>query len=355
MRPEHLSLLVCPKTRLPLELRDATFVNDQVQEGRLVSDQGTSYPVRDFIPRFVPEENYARSFGTEWNIHHQTQFDHYSQHETTSERFAEVTGWDDCLEGETILEAGSGSGRFTREALDTGATVVSFDYSAAVDANFRSNGSNPRLLLVQADVFSMPFKIHTFPKVFCFGVLQHTPDPRSAFLSIADMLSPGGRIASDIYIKDLLHWALHTKYWVRPFIDRSDPESLYRRTMAHVDCLWPLARILRRLPAIGSAINWRLLVADYSRVLPEATDEMLREWAYLDTFDMLSPVFDKPQTVRTFRKWHENAGLADIDVGRGHNGVVGRAKLLRLTIDSRPDYAIRILTHQELTTGDKGG
>ncbi len=28
--------------------------------------------------------------------------------------------------------------------------------------------------------------------------------------------------------------------------------------------------------------------------------------------------------------------------------------VLRLTIDSRPDYAIRILTHQELTTGDKG-
>ncbi len=68
------------------------------------------------------------------------------------------------------------------------------------------------------------------------------------------------------------------------------------------------------------------MVADYSRPLPEASDDVLREWAYLDTFDMLSPAYDLPQTVRTFRSWYEETGLEDIEVVRGYNGVEGRGR-----------------------------
>ena len=67
-------------------------------------------------------------------------------------------------------------------------------------------------------------------------------------------------------------------------------------------------------------LNWRLLIADYSRELP-TDDELLREWAYLDTFDMLSPRFDFPQTKETARRWCHEAGLADVEVSYGYNGI----------------------------------
>ena len=41
----------------------------------------------------------------------------------------------------TILEVGSGAGRFTEVLVTTGATVISCDLSSAVDANYRNNGT----------------------------------------------------------------------------------------------------------------------------------------------------------------------------------------------------------------------
>src|SRR5205823_12279891 len=95
----------------------------------------------------------------------------------------------------------------------------------------------------------------------------------------------------------------------------------------YVDRVWPIIRVIRRVPRVGSTLAWRMLVADYSREFPDAPDGLLKEWAILDTFDMLSPAFDKPQTARNFRAWYEEAGLGDIEVVRGHNGFEGRGRL----------------------------
>ncbi len=55
--------------------------------------------------------------------------------------------------------------------------------------------------------------------------------------------------------------------------------------------------------------------------------------------------------------WHPIliAGLGGLALGYQGDRHWITAIVLRLTINSRPDNAIRILTHQELTTGDKGG
>ena len=68
-----------------------------------------------------------------------------------------------------MLEVGSGAGRFTEQAASTGAFVVSMDYSAAVDANYQSNGTKPNVLIVQGDVYQMPFRRSSFDKLFCFA------------------------------------------------------------------------------------------------------------------------------------------------------------------------------------------
>ena len=65
----------------------------------------------------VPVENYAASFGHEWNTHDRTQYDETSGFNASSERFRNETRWGDDLAGQVMLEVGSGSGRFTREAF----------------------------------------------------------------------------------------------------------------------------------------------------------------------------------------------------------------------------------------------
>ena len=61
--------------------------------------------------------------------------------------------------------------------------VFSFDYSNAVDANYKNNGDFQNLYLFQANIFALPLKNDFFDKIFCLGVLQHTPNPQKAFFS----------------------------------------------------------------------------------------------------------------------------------------------------------------------------
>lgn len=326
---KHLDILVDPESKAPLDLRDAKLEgSSRVRSGQLVEKQsGRSYPIVDFIPRFVSSENYAKGFGLQWNIHDVTQHDAFSGFPISQERFRNETRWSKDLSGQTVLEVGCGSGRFTTHALETGGRLVSFDFSNAVEANFRLNGDHPSVLMVQADVFHMPFRKGYFDKAFCFGVLQHTPDPHRAFMEIIAHIRPGGKIASDIYIKDFISMVFGTKYKIRPFLRNPDPEKLYQSVKNYIDFMWPLASLIRKIPRFGKSINWMLMIADYSNRLKGADDLTLRQWAYLDTFDMLAPKYDKPQTVNTFRHWHQEAGLVDIDVKRGYNGVEGRGTI----------------------------
>lgn len=279
------------------------------------------YPVLEGVPRFVPRDNYASGFGLEWSKHATTQYDSHSGIPASQQRFFSQTHWPDRLLGERILEVGSGSGRFTEQAARTGATVVSLDYSYAVDANYASNGHKDNVLIVQADVFAMPFKKGIFDRVFCFGVLQHTPEPERAFLALPSMLREGGYLCADLYKATIWRKFFQTKYYVRPFTRNMDPEKLYRWVRAWIDFMWPIAGVIRKLPK-GYRINWRLLVADYSWL--GLTGDKLREWAYLDTFDMLAPKFDFPQTIDSVRNWATTAHLAKVEVEYTPHGITVR-------------------------------
>lgn len=325
MRVEHLKYLRCPKSGAELRLEQTELENGRVKSGALISTAGDGYPIIDFIPRFVGADNYAENFGFEWQLHARTQYDADAGHSMSEDRIFSVSKWDRDLSGDVLLEAGSGSGRFTEHLLATGAMVVSFDFSQAVGPNYASNGGHENLLLVQANIYEMPFAKASFDKVFCFGVLQHTPDPLASFNALVTMMKPGAKLATDIYLKTVMRYYLNTRYWVRPLTRNMDSQKLYNLCKGWVNLMWPLARIFRHIPKVGDAINWRLLIADTYPEMPHADDATLKQWAYLDTFDMLSPTYDIPASPKTFRRWHENAGLVDIDVRLGPNGVVATA------------------------------
>jgi SAM-dependent methyltransferase len=324
MKKDHLPLLVCPKTKRPLELKVVkTGSDDRVEEGVLIEPiSGNEYPIVNYIPRFVPRENYANSFGFQWNLHWQTQQDEYAKVDVSGTRFFHETKWGKDLKGQVMLEAGCGAGRFTRHAVSTKAMVISFDYSNAVDANYKVNGGFENLLLLQADIFNMPFSENYFDKVFCFGVLQHTPDPEKAFYSLVNHLKPGGKIATDIYLKSWKNY-FHVKPYVRAFVKKLAPESLYKFTKKYVNFFWPVARIARR-SKVGQKLISRF-VAERSDQLGKADDKLIREWAYLDTFDWFSPAFDQPKRLKEFKAWHHRAKLQNVEVHYGFNGIEARA------------------------------
>jgi len=282
------------------------------------------FEIAGSIPRFVALQNYAHSFGFQWKIHSNTQYDSYTGTRISEERFFGETKWPKRLDGQTILEVGCGSGRFTEQAASTGAMVVSMDYSHSVESAYAHNGHKDNVLIVQADMYQMPFKENVFDKVFCFGVLQHTPNVQNAFRALCRHLKCGGSLVIDVYPKygDPRDWLI-TKYWVRPLTKRVSPDRLYRWCKGYVHFMWPVARVINKIPYFGRRLNLRLLIADYRGVYPLG-EELLKEWAVLDTFDMLSPMYDSPQRIEAVKEWFRQAGMTNVEVNYGYNGIEAR-------------------------------
>jgi SAM-dependent methyltransferase len=279
------------------------------------------WEVKNGIPRFVASSNYADSFGLQWNAHRVTQLDSHTGFPISRNRLFQVTQWPERMDGQVILEAGSGAGRFTEILAATGATVFSCDYSTAIDANKANNGGNANLRLFQADICHLPLPKASFDKVMCLGVLQHTPDPKKTFMRLAEHVRPGGEIVIDIYASK---WSafLQWKYILRPITKRLGNEAVYALTSLIVPILLPAAVVFRR---VGGRFGARLLpIVEYSHLgLPA---DLNLEWAKLDTFDMYSPAHDHPQSIGTVTRWFVEAGLCDVNVMSGPNGVTGRGR-----------------------------
>ena len=297
-----------------------------VDENGLFDKQGNRFDIKDDIPRFVEKINYADSFGYQWNIFDKVQLDRFSSHDLTSKRFYKNTRWDDAsLKGKNLLEVGSGAGRFTEVLLKTGVNLFTIDYSNAVEANWKNNKQNKEFFIAQADIYNLPFRKNSFDYVFCFGVLQHTPDPKLSFLKLVEFIQPGGQISVDVYLKNWKSLFV-TKYWVRPITKRMDKEKLLKFVQWYVPKWFPLSTNLLKVPYVGKFLAQIIPILNYSDHFPELSKKELIDWAILDTFDMLSPAYDKPQTLKTLREWAVTSNLEIIYCGRGDNGYVLVAK-----------------------------
>jgi SAM-dependent methyltransferase len=320
-----MRVLACPGCHGALTLEIVREADGDVEEGSLhCGTCAARYPIVRFVPRFVPAENYSTSFGYQWNRFRRTQLDSTTGQPISRNRFFAQSQWTPGeMAGRLTLDVGCGAGRFAEVALATGARVVAVDYSTAVDACRANLGSNPRLDVVQGDVYRLPFRPRAFAFVYCFGVLQHTPDVRASFAALTMQLAPGGRIAVDLYPRIALN-LLWPKYWLRPITKRISADRLFPFVVRMVHVLWPFSLALGRVPTIGRRLRHALPVANYEGVLP-LTPAQLKEWAVLDTFDMLAPAHDHPQSAATLRAWFAQQRLTDVEVGR-RGLVVGRGR-----------------------------
>ena len=295
--------------------------SEEIVEGKLIcTNCGVEVPIVRCLPRFVPSESYASSFGFQWNRFDKLQVDAVMHNDLTRDRFYATTGWPTRMEGQVILEAGCGAGRFTQIALETGAEVVSFDLSLAIEAASRNNAGADRLCMFQASIYEIPLRTASFDKIFCMGVLQHCPDVAAAFQSLVPFLRPGGEIVIDVYEKTTGFPPL--KYIARPFLRPFGAEGIYRLLSWTIPPAFEVKKALYRIPAIGPRLGSLIPIGPISHA-PRLnyTDEELKQVKILSALDMLSPVYDQPQEMEDVGKWFEHAGLIDVQLKRGYNGI----------------------------------
>ena len=304
--------LLNPFTQQPLQ-EDATG---------LLQNGAVAFPYKNGAYRMVPDDNYTQNFGYQWNKFAATQIDRDQKNSQLSyNRFFAVTGWDkENLQDKNILEVGSGAGRFSQIVLDhTKANLYSVDYSNAVEANFKNNGHHKeRFHLYQASVYDMPFAKSQFDKVFCFGVIQHTPDVHKTVQSLISMAKPGAEVMVDFYCVNGWWTKLQAKYIFRPITKKWSNEKLLGKIEKNVDWMISATTFFNKI-GIGRFVNRFIPICDIRGTLPQnLSKQEIKEWCILDTFDMFSPGYDQPQTVSTVKKWFQDNGMEQVWGGEIH-------------------------------------
>lgn len=288
------------------------------QSGKLLTMDGSeSVTQHHGVYSFVPNDNYTSNFGFQWNTFRETQMDSHDQSNYTKNRFFAVTAWTpESLKDKTMLEVGSGAGRFTEVILKHTpvAALYSVDYSNAVEANYKNNGEDKRLKLFQASIYELPFAPAQFDRVFCLGVLQHTPDFKKSVQCLVDMVKPGGELVVDFY--PIRGWwtKVNAKYIMRPFTRKMPHDKLLKRIRRHAGWMISLSRFFNRI-GIGRWVNRFIPIVDITTLPQNLPPDKFKEWVVLDTFDVYSPEYDNPQRISTVKRWFEEFGMKQVQAG----------------------------------------
>lgn len=340
MRASLLDLLICPGCRAdaPLQLQVSAEEQGEILEGELACARCQArYPIRLGTPRFASTaEDTCDNFGFQWNRWKAIQIDRLEGHHLSETRFFDNVPWDrEWMKGRRILDAGCGAGRFSDVAAGHGAHVVACDLSDAVDAcRENTRGHAERVHTLQASVYSLPFREGCFDAAFCFGVIQHTPDPARTMETLPRYVRSGGLLAYDFYERTPWErpWVPH--FFFRRFTPRWPPRRLLGFSHLLVALFFPLAWVVSRVPLLRSLCPVLPIAINSSHELSLRTQY---QWTVLDTFDWYGPLFEQRQHFREVAALLSRLGLQDI---MGRPGAVS-ARLPDPWRDRGPDPAQR--------------
>jgi len=211
------------------------------------------------------------------------------------------------LAGKTVLDGGCGMGRYLRVAAEGGPRLlVGLDLSGAVAAARDLTRGLPGVAVVQGDLLRPPFAPEGFDLIYSLGVLDHTPDARAAFLALAKLLRPGGRVVVWVYPKERpalerainVHRAVSTRLPLPVLVGLSRVMApvggLKRRLMASRNRAVARAGVLLNVLTIGVSMH------------PDP------EVRVCDTLDWYAPKYLSRHTEDEVRGWFAEAGLVDV-------------------------------------------
>lgn len=243
---------------------------EEIIQGRLAcASCSRSWPIVRGVPRFaslaeVEAEKAATAAGFGWQWQHFTQADEkYEQ---------QFLGWiapvaPEFFRDKIVLEGGCGKGRHTQLAAQWGASeVIGVDLSAAVETAFAATRQLPNAHIVQADIYSLPFK-RVFDYAFSVGVLHHLPDPRGGFKSLASKVKPGGHISAWVYGAENNEWITR---WVNPLrhrlTSRMNPKALLQLSKLPAAIMFAATKLVYgplNRSQTGSSLARHLFYNDY--------------------------------------------------------------------------------------------
>jgi len=275
---------------------------------------GSRFPLVHGVYRFVDAEDYAASFGWQWQRYSTTQLDTLGT--GSDEDFRKRTAIDPReLQGKLVLDVGCGMGRFAEVATRWGAEVVGIDLSDACEVAAQNLGGRDFVPL-QADALKLPFAPESFDYIYSIGVLHHTPDCERAFKSLPRYLKPGGTIAVWLY-SGYNKWYRFSDFY-RKFTRRMPPRLLHSMLRIAVPLFYSIDRVLRAIPLIGRRLAGLVHCLFPVNLNP---DPRLR---LLDTFDWYSPEYQSKHTYEEVFRWFESCGLEGLTVGELTLSVRGR-------------------------------
>ena len=302
MKTNALRFLVCPGCKGDLEVSAESTSGSEVLTGWLFCHEcRRSYPIQRGVPRFVDAGRYASTFGYQWNRFPTTQLDSVSGTRESEELLEAASGWTARdLRDRLVLDAGVGAGRYAEVVAAKDGEVVGVDLTSAVDAAYANLGQHPRVHLVQADIFSMPFRNGTFDLAYSIGVLHHTPDPREAFACIARAVKKGGGLA--VYLYGAYGIARHFSNFIRKATTRLPLKVMLVLATAAVPLYY-----LYRLPVVG----WIPRI-----VCPISMHPSWRS-RWLDTFDWYTPFYQWHLQYPEVSRWFRANGFTDLEIFDG--------------------------------------
>jgi ubiquinone/menaquinone biosynthesis C-methylase UbiE/uncharacterized protein YbaR (Trm112 family) len=291
MKTSALKFLVCPPCQTELKPEVKSRKGAEIMDGQLHCPKcGAAYPIVRGVPRFVNNDSYADSFGREWNWFSTVQLDSQNGTRQSEETLDATTGWTaQDYQGSLTLDVGVGCGRFAEVVAKKGGEIVGIDLTSAVDAAYENIGTRERVHLIQANLFSMPFRKESFDLVYSIGVLHHTPDTKAAFDRAAEMVKPGGGLA--VYLYDRYGFSNHFSDMIRVVTTRLPLKVVFYLSTISIPLYYPY-----RIRKLGSL---------FYIFLPISMHRDWR-WRWLETFDWYTPKYQwklfYPEVHRWFRE-----------------------------------------------------
>ena len=284
----------------------------------LCADCGRKYPIIDGIPRFVElgaGVPTRRAFSLKWSkyetgvhplwsnwIRGEYSAITYELPVTESEyqlwrRFLldSLSVDEQYFNGKAILDAGCGVGWVSYTVSRLGGTVISADLSDSSVWLTSRVLDNPNSKVMQADLTRLPFRHGCFDAVISLGVLHHTNNTRSSFLSLAKTVKQGGDLFIHVYEKTNPIKEALTEF-VRRVIHVFSEDTQFRICK---DLLTADFKFLLNNPAKRKF--YRLLNI---LVMIGASPD--------DTFDVYSPRYNHRHTFDEVENWFKEAGFQDI-------------------------------------------
>lgn len=346
MRTEHAGYLVDPESRQPLSLTAFATDGQYVTDGILQSDANW-YPVIAGIPRMLvgkPKvevlQNHIAWFHrfapklsepvrVEWQraIDSIVDRDAFAAHQKkTGERFAYewhhiyrenpyerqnflhflhpfVSEHD--LRDKILVDAGCGSGRFTKQAALLGATLVfGTDVGESVVPAYELTKDLTNVCIVQADLYHMPFH-QSADITFSIGVLHHLPEPEAGFRRLLLTVRPGGQVLIWVYNRRNNFRAVYVFETIRKLTRRIPSRILY-------PLCYPPALAVHAINQVTHACNELGFTSLAKRIPFSYYANFPFNMKLTDAFDVLATPKSNYYYVEEVEQWFRNAGLGNV-------------------------------------------